>query len=75
MIKIRIKNSKRNWIIWKIYRRKYRQKRNVLDIINSGYYSGLNNADELFIKESELIKKVASKESCVIIGRDVQILY
>ncbi len=45
------------------------QKRNVLDIINSGYYSGLNNADELFIKESELIKKVANRESCVIIGR------
>ena len=45
------------------------QKHNVLDVINSGYYSGLNNSDELFIKESELIKKLAKKESCVIIGR------
>ncbi len=45
------------------------QKRNVLDAFNSGYYAGLNNADELFIKESELIKEVADKEPCVIIGR------
>lgn len=45
------------------------QKRNVLDVLNSGYYAGLNNADELFIKESDLIKQVAEKESCVIIGR------
>lgn len=45
------------------------QKRNSLAGLNNGYYSGLNNADELFIKESELIKKVADQESCVIIGR------
>lgn len=45
------------------------QKRNAISFLNNGFYSGLNNADELFIKESELIKKVASKESCVIIGR------
>lgn len=45
------------------------QKRNVLDTLNTGYYSGLSNADELFVKESELIKEVANKESCVIIGR------
>lgn len=45
------------------------QKRNILDTLNSGYYAGLNNSDELFIKESELIKEVADKESCVIIGR------
>lgn len=45
------------------------QKRNILDAFNSGYYAGLNNADELFIKESELIKQVADKESCVMIGR------
>lgn len=45
------------------------QKRENLDILNKGYYSGLNNADELFIKESEFIKEVASKEACVIIGR------
>lgn len=30
---------------------------------------GLNNSDELFLKEAELIKELASKESCVIIGR------
>ena len=44
------------------------QKRNVLDNINS-YYTGITTSDELFIRESELIKKVASEESCVIIGR------
>ena len=45
------------------------QKRSVLDVFNNGYYATLNNADELFIKESEFIKDVASKESCIIIGR------
>lgn len=45
------------------------QSRNILDSLNNGYYAGLNNADELFLKESELIKKVADEESCVIIGR------
>jgi len=45
------------------------QKRDSLASLNNGYYVGLNNADELFIKESELIKQVAQRESCVIIGR------
>ena len=45
------------------------QKRNILDNFNNGYYYGFNNSDELFIKESELIKEIANKESCVIIGR------
>ncbi len=45
------------------------QKRNSLAILNYGYYSGFNNADELFIKETELIKEVANKESCIIVGR------
>ena len=45
------------------------EKRLVLDSFNNGYYSGLNNADELFIKESNLIKKLAEKGSCVIVGR------
>ena len=45
------------------------QKRNALDALNSGYYFGMNNSDELFIKESKLIKEIANKESCVIIGR------
>ena len=30
---------------------------------------GLDNADELFVKETELIKELAAKDSCVIIGR------
>lgn len=45
------------------------EKRNKLDTFNNGYYFGLNNRDELFLKESELIKELASKQSCVIIGR------
>ena len=45
------------------------QKKDSLSSLNNGYYFGLNNADELFIKESELIKEIADKESCVIIGR------
>ncbi len=45
------------------------QKRTVLDNLNNGYYAGLTNADELFIKESELIKDVAEKKSCIIVGR------
>ena len=51
------------------YIRENEQKRNALDVFNNGYYAGLNNADELFIKESEFIKKVASQESCIIVGR------
>ena len=45
------------------------QKRNSLAPLNNGYYSEYNNSDELFAKESELIKDIAKKESCVIIGR------
>ncbi|MCI9062935.1 cytidylate kinase family protein, partial [Romboutsia sp.] len=45
------------------------QKMNVLSSLNNGYYVGLSNSDELFVQESDLIKEVASKESCVIIGR------
>lgn len=45
------------------------QRRNALDSFNSGYYSVLNNSDELFIKESEIIKELADTESCVLIGR------
>jgi len=45
------------------------QKRDPLASLNNGYYNGLDNSDELFVKESDLIKEVASKESCVIIGR------
>lgn len=45
------------------------QKRDTLASLNNGYYVGLSNSDELFLKESELIKEVANKESCVIVGR------
>ena len=45
------------------------QKRGALETLNNGYYSVLSNSDELFIKESELIKKVTSENSCVIVGR------
>ncbi len=45
------------------------QKRERLEGLNSGYSVGMNTADELFIKESELIKKLANEGSCVIIGR------
>ena len=45
------------------------QKKELLANLNNGYYFGLNNSDELFLKEAELIKELASKESCVIIGR------
>lgn len=45
------------------------QKRNTLANLNSGYYFGLSNADELFVKESELIEQVAGTETCVIVGR------
>lgn len=45
------------------------QKRDALAVLNNGFYSEFNNSDELFIEESKLIKEVAEKESCVIIGR------
>lgn len=51
------------------YIEKNEQKRNSLAGLNNGYYFGLSNADELFLQEAELIKKVATEESCVIIGR------
>ena len=51
------------------YIKENEQKRESLAGLNNGYYVGLNNSDELFIKESEIIKEIAEKESCVIIGR------
>lgn len=51
------------------YIEKHEQKRNILEGLNNGYYIGLDNSDELFIKESEIIKQIAEEESCVIIGR------
>lgn len=51
------------------YIKENEQKRETLAGLNNGYYVGLNNSDELFIKETEIIKQIAEKESCVIIGR------
>lgn len=45
------------------------QKRALLSSFNNGYYAGLDGADELFVKESELVEDLAEKGSCVIIGR------
>ena len=45
------------------------QKRALLSSFNNGYYAGLDGADELFVKESELVENLASRGSCVIIGR------
>ena len=45
------------------------QKRSLLDNLNNAYYGSFNNSDELFIKESEFIKKIAKNNSCVIVGR------
>ena len=45
------------------------QRRNKIDALNNGYYFNLSNSDEIFVKETELIKELAEKESCVIIGR------
>ena len=51
------------------YIKENEQKRNVLDVFNNGYYAGLNNADELFLKESDFIKDLANRGACVIVGR------
>ncbi len=50
------------------YIEKIEQKRSGLEEINN-YNATLSNSDELFIKESEFIKSLADRESCVIIGR------
>lgn len=45
------------------------QKRKSLDTLEQDSITGLSGRDEIFIKESELIQKVAQEESCVIVGR------
>lgn len=45
------------------------EKRTILSGFNKGYYTEPNSGDELFIKESQIIREIAEKESCVIIGR------
>ena len=44
------------------------QKRNAISNFHKSY-AGVDNADELFFKEDQIIKEIADKESCVIIGR------
>ena len=44
------------------------QKRSGISVLDR-YYYGFSNSDELFDKEAEMIKNIASRESCVIIGR------
>ena len=51
------------------YIKENEQKRNSLDILNNEYYSDLSNSDELFVKESQLIKEVSDREPCIIVGR------
>ena len=45
------------------------QKRKEFDAINDAGTLALNNQDELFVEESNLIKNLAETEPCVIIGR------
>jgi len=33
------------------------------------YYGNLSNSDKLFLSESNVIKEIAKKESCIIVGR------
>lgn len=42
---------------------------NLLSSFNTQYYNNLSNDDNLFIAESKAIKDIASKGSCVIVGR------
>lgn len=44
------------------------QKRSAISNFHKSY-AGADNADELFIKEAQIIEEIADKESCVIIGR------
>lgn len=45
------------------------QKRGALAALEQDGVTGLSGKDELFIKESEIIKKIAKEGSCVIVGR------
>lgn len=49
------------------YIKELEQQKSKLDSI--WYYGNLNNNDKLFISESNIIKEIAKKESCIIIGR------
>lgn len=45
------------------------QKRKTLDSLEKDSITGLSGKDTIFIKESELIQRIAQEESCVIVGR------
>lgn len=45
------------------------QKRTALSNFETDQVTGVSTRDRLFIKETELIKKLAKKDSCVIVGR------
>lgn len=45
------------------------QKRGLLSDFHEGYYTMPSSEDELFISESQTIKEIADRGSCVIIGR------
>ena len=45
------------------------QKRAVFANLEQDVNTGLSGKDEIFIKETELIQKIAEEESCVIVGR------
>ncbi len=51
------------------YIEKQEEKRESLAGFNNNYQLGLNHADELFLKEAEVIRRIAEEESCVMIGR------
>lgn len=51
------------------YIENHEEKRNALSGLNKGYSSDPNSGDELFIKQAGIIKEIADKEPCVIIGR------
>lgn len=45
------------------------QKRAAFAALEQDINTGLSGKDEIFIKETELIQKIAEEESCVIVGR------
>ena len=50
------------------------QKGNLLSEVNHRYFQNLTNDDYLFLAESDAIKKLAKKGSCVIIGRCADVI-
>ena len=48
---------------------KNEQRKDLIANFNSGFYNGLSNSDELYVEEANLVRELADRESCVIIGR------